>query len=45
MPWTSGTEDDLVWEEEENLSQVEEELDCDVHDDRIILPNSGTGTL
>ena len=25
-----GTEDDLVWEEEEDSSQVEEELDCDV---------------
>ena len=30
-----GTEDDLVWEEEEDSSQVEEEPDCDVHDDRI----------
>ena len=30
-----GTEDDLVWEEEEDLSQVEEEPDCDVYDDRI----------
>ena len=30
-----GTEDDLVWEEEEDSSQVEEELDCDVYDDRI----------
>ena len=25
-----GTEDDLVWEEEEDSSQVEEEPDCDV---------------
>ena len=31
-----GTEDDLVWEEEEDSSQVEEEPDCDVYDDRII---------
>ena len=30
-----GTEDDLVWEEEEDSSQVEEEPDCDVYDDRI----------
>ena len=30
-----GTEDDLVWEEEEHSSQVEEEPDCDVYDDRI----------
>ena len=39
-----GTEDDLVWEEEEDSSQVEEEEDssqveeepdCDVYDDRI----------
>ena len=30
-----GTEDDLVWEEEEDSSQVEEELNCDVYDDRI----------
>ena len=30
-----GTEDDLVWEEEEDSSQVEEEHDCDVYDDRI----------
>ena len=30
-----GTEDNLVWEEEEDLSQVEEEPDCDVYDDRI----------
>ena len=29
------TEDDLVWEEEEDSSQVEEEPDCDVYDDRI----------
>ena len=35
-----GTEDDLVWEEEEDSSQVEEEPDCDVYDDRI-TPNSG----
>ena len=28
------TEDDLVWEEEEDSSQVEEEPDCDVYDDR-----------
>ena len=26
---------DLVWEEEEDSSQVEEEPDCDVYDDRI----------
>ena len=32
-----GTEDDLVWEEEEDSSQVEEEPDCDVYDDRITL--------
>ena len=30
-----GTEDDLVWEEEEDSSQVEEEPNCDVYDDRI----------
>ena len=30
-----GTKDDLVWEEEEDSSQVEEEPDCDVYDDRI----------
>ena len=30
-----GTEDDLVWEEEEDSSQVEEEPDCNVYDDRI----------
>ena len=30
-----GTEDDLVWEEEEDSSQVEEEPDCDVYHDRI----------
>ena len=30
-----GTEDDLVWEEEEDSSQVEEEPDCKVYDDRI----------
>ena len=30
-----GTEDDLVWEEEEDSSQVEEEPDCDVYDDMI----------
>ena len=30
-----GTEDDLVWEEEEDSSQVEEEPDCDVYNDRI----------
>ena len=30
-----GTEDDLVWEEEEDSSQVEEEPDCDVYDGRI----------
>ena len=30
-----GTENDLVWEEEEDSSQVEEEPDCDVYDDRI----------
>ena len=30
-----GTEDDLVWKEEEDSSQVEEEPDCDVYDDRI----------
>ena len=30
-----GTEDDLVWEEEEDSSQVEEEPDCDVYDNRI----------
>ena len=30
-----GTEDDLVWEEEEDSSQVEEDPDCDVYDDRI----------
>ena len=30
-----GTEDDLVWEEEEDSSQVEDEPDCDVYDDRI----------
>ena len=30
-----GTEDDLVWEEEADSSQVEEEPDCDVYDDRI----------
>ena len=30
-----GTEDDLVWEEEEDSFQVEEEPDCDVYDDRI----------
>ena len=30
-----GTEDDLVWEEEEDSSQVEEEPDCDVYDDKI----------
>ena len=29
------TKDDLVWEEEEDSSQVEEEPDCDVYDDRI----------
>ena len=29
------TEDDLVWEEEEDSSQVEEEPDCNVYDDRI----------
>ena len=29
------TEDDLVWEEEEDSSQVEEEPDWDVYDDRI----------
>ena len=29
------TEDDLVWEEEEDSSQVEEEPNCDVYDDRI----------
>ena len=28
-------EDDLVWEEGEDSSQVEEEPDCDVYDDRI----------
>ena len=35
--------DDLVWEEEEDSFQVEEEPDCDVYDDRTIglLPNSG----
>ena len=31
----NGTEDDLVWEEEEDSSQVEEEPDCDVYNDRI----------
>ena len=30
-----GTEDDLVWEEEEDSSQVEEEPNCNVYDDRI----------
>ena len=30
-----GTKDDLVWEEEEDSSQVEEEPDCDVYNDRI----------
>ena len=30
-----GTEDDLVWEEEEDSSHVEEEPNCDVYDDRI----------
>ena len=30
-----GTEDDLVWEEEEDSSQVEEEPDCNVYDNRI----------
>ena len=30
-----GTEDDLVWEEEEDSSQVEEEPNCDVYNDRI----------
>ena len=30
-----GTEDDLVWEEEEDSSQIEEEPDCNVYDDRI----------
>ena len=29
------TEDDLVWEEEEDSSQVEEEPDCNVYDNRI----------
>ena len=33
--YLDGTEDDLVWEEEEDSSQVEEEPDCDVYDDRI----------
>ena len=28
-------EDDLVWEEEEDSSQVKEEPDCDDYDDRI----------
>ena len=32
---TDGTKDDLVWEEEEDSSQVEEEPDYDVYDDRI----------
>ena len=30
-----GTKDDLVWEEEEDSSQVKEEPDCDVYSDRI----------
>ena len=30
-----GTEDDLVWEEEEDSSQVEEEPNCDVYNNRI----------
>ena len=29
-----------MWEEEEDSSQVEEEPDCDVYDDRLLL-NSG----